>query len=186
MTKSIRYFVALLPPQSVQDYAAGIIRELTERYHTRTSKSPPHITLQPPFLWSEDSVRLETELRQFASRQPNMPIHLSGYGAFVPRVLYINVLPTPELMQLQAKLSRHLEAELEIVDPMSKQRSFTPHLTVASRDLTRQTFKQSWAELQSCPLEFEFVVTHLTLLVSTGQRWQIQTEFPLELESGIS
>lgn len=176
-----RFFVALLPPIEIQTYAEDVIQELGQHYRTRTAKAPPHITLQPPFLWANASVSLlEATLAQFASEQTVVPIQLSGFGAFAPRVLYMNVLRTPELLEQQAALMNKLEIELGIVDPVSKKRPFAPHLTVASRNLTRQTFRAAWAELQSRSVEFQFVAERLTLLSHDGQRWQIRAEFPFQ------
>ncbi|MBD1870073.1 2'-5' RNA ligase family protein [Cyanobacteria bacterium FACHB-471] len=176
-----RFFVALLPPLEVQEYASQVIQELGDRYQTRTSKSPPHVTLQPPFQWQLQHIaRLEQALSEFANQQSQVPVALSGFGAFAPRVLYINVLKTVELLALQTALATHLEETLEIVDPKSN-RAFSPHLTVASRNLTRQTFKQAWTELQMRQVEFEFVGDRLTLLIHDGQRWQIRSEFPFHL-----
>jgi 2'-5' RNA ligase len=174
-----RFFVALVPPVEIQVYASDVIQELGQRYRTYTSKAPPHITLQPPFLWSEVT-GLENHLARFASHQSAVPIYLSGFGSFAPRVLYINVLRTTELLAMQAALSSYLETELGIVDLASKRRSFAPHVTVASRNLTRQTFRQAWAELQSRAVEWQFVADRLTLLIHDGHRWQIQAEFPFE------
>jgi 2'-5' RNA ligase len=174
-----RFFIALLPPAPVQAYATDVIRELSDRYRSRTAKAPPHITLQPPFLWRLESVTdLETCLSAFAQSQPAIPITLSGFGAFAPRVLYINVLKSSELLSVQANLMAQLEETLGIVDSQSKRRSFSPHMTVASRNLTRQTFQQAWTDLQPRPVQFEFVSDRLTLLLHDGQCWQIRAEFP--------
>jgi 2'-5' RNA ligase len=173
-----QFFVALVPPQEIQDYANGVISELGDRYRTRTSKAPPHVTLQPPFEYALAQVdQLERYLANFAVRRSPIPVMLSGFGAFSPRVLYINVFQTTELLLTQAELMAELERSLQIIDPKSKNRSFSPHLTVASRNLTRQSFKQAWADLQPRRVEFEFVGDRLTLLIHDGQRWQIRSEF---------
>lgn len=101
---------------------------------------------------------------------------LSGFAAFVPRVIYINVLKTPELLTLQSDLINHLTG-LEIIDPVSKSRAFTPHLTVAFRDLTRQNFKPAWAKFQRRQLHFEFTADYLTLLLHDGKQWNVYDEF---------
>jgi 2'-5' RNA ligase len=178
-----RFFVALIPPQAIQDYASQIIQELGDRYCARTSKAVPHITLQPPFLWQTNAIsELETCLTSFAHSQAQIPVMLSGFGAFPPRVLFINVLKTAELLQVQTDLMAHLEQYLGIVDPVAQRRSFSPHLTVASRNLTQQTFKQAWSELRQRSIEFEFVSDRLTLLIHNGQSWQIQSEVPLSAQ----
>jgi 2'-5' RNA ligase len=174
-----RFFIALLPPQPVQAYANEVIQELSDRYQTYTSKAPPHVTLQAPFQWPLEQLPMLSQcLQSVAEQQPSVSVSLSGFGAFAPRVLYINVLKTADLLSLQANLATALETALEIVDPKSKQRPFSPHLTVASRNVTSQTFKRAWAELQSRAVTFDFVCDRLTLLIHNGSQWQIHTEFP--------
>jgi 2'-5' RNA ligase len=175
-----RFFVAIVPPTEIQDSAQAVIRELSDRYQTSTAKAAPHITLQPPFVWLEESLpQLEQQLMAVAQVHAAFPVRLAGFGAFVPRVLYINVLKTPELLTLQAELMVDLERSLGIVDPTAKQRPFAPHLTVASRNMTRSTFKAAWAELQPRSLQLEFVADALTLLIHDGQRWQVRSQYPL-------
>jgi 2'-5' RNA ligase len=179
-----RFFVALVPPQEIQDDANEVIQELADHFRTSTSKSPPHVTLQPPFEWPPDRLpELQAVLANFASAQSPTPVRLSGFAAFPPRVLYINVVKTPDLLSLQAALMQELEQHLEIVDPKSRQRPFAPHMTVASRNVTRQTFKQAWEHLRDRPVEFEFVGDRLTLLIHNGQHWLVHGEFPLSVSS---
>ena len=175
-----RFFIALLPPQEIQDYAKEIQQHFAQTYASKgAQKSPPHITLQPPFEWQVEAVPvLEESLRTFASHRSPIPITLKGFGAFPPRVIYINVLKTPELLTLQADLMTEMKTKLGIVDSVSQQRPFAPHMTVAFRDLTRQNFHAAWAEFQQRPLEFEFTAAQLTLLIHTGERWEVSGEFP--------
>ncbi len=177
-TETSRCFIALLPPPEIQEYANTVIQELGDRYNTRVSKAPPHVTLQAPFRWPFNQIRqLEQVLQDFANAQVAVPITLSGFGGFRPRVLYIHVLKTPELLQLQAELMNTLEQTLQIVDPVAKQRAFSPHLTVASRNMNRHVFAELWSDLRTRPLEFHFTPPSLTLLIHDGQRWQIRSTF---------
>jgi 2'-5' RNA ligase len=175
-----RFFVALLPPAEIQAYANRVIQDLTQRYRTRTSHSPPHITLQPPFLFAPERLSaLIASLQHFANEQAAVPVFLSNFAAFAPRVLYLNVVKTPELLALQAALSHRLVTDGIIDASQQEQRPFVPHLTVASRNMTRQIFRQAWLELQTQTVEFQFMAEQLTLLIYVGQRWQIQAEFHL-------
>lgn len=72
----------------------------------------------------------------------------------------------------------YLENSLGIVDERSKNRPFSPHVTVAFRDLKRQNFRKAWIEFENQPLEFEFLASHLTLLLHDGRRWNVNVEFP--------
>ncbi|MGF1481530.1 MAG: 2'-5' RNA ligase family protein [Cyanophyceae cyanobacterium] len=174
-----RFFIALLPPPEIQQFANEIKQHFAAVYNSRAAqKSPPHITLQPPFQWPvEELPRLQQHLQNFAHRQPSIPVFLDGYGAFKPRVIYINVLKTAELLAVQKELMAYLESSLGIVHQVSKSRPFAPHLTVAFRDLTKANFRQAWPEFESQSLHFEFVVPRLTLLVHNGRCWEVGEEF---------
>lgn len=184
------HFIALLPPPLVQGAATQVQQHFARRYASRKSlNSPPHITLHPPFELVERSpttpsqaslsplIALEACLSQLARTHPAPLIELKGFGAFPPRVIYINVLKTPELLKLQANLAHHLEAGCGIIDPGAKNRPFCPHLTVAYRDLTQANFQIGWAEFQNQVFDYKFMVPALTLLVHNGQRWQISRNF---------
>ncbi|NEN93697.1 MAG: 2'-5' RNA ligase family protein, partial [Okeania sp. SIO3H1] len=56
-------------------------------------------------------------------------------------------------------------------------RPFSPHVTVAFRDLTKTNFRAAWLEFRERSLEFEFVASQLTLLIHNGKRWDIFQEF---------
>lgn len=187
-----RFFIALVPPQDIQDYTLKIQQSFAETYQSRKAlNSPPHITLQAPFEWVLDNVAvLEQSIRMFASTKTPVPITLKGFGAFAPRVIYINVLRTPELLTMQSDLLEHMQTSCGIVDPVSKTRPFSPHITVAYRDLTKPNFRAAWPEFHNRPLEFEytslkfeFIVSQLTLLIHDGKRWTIHSEFPTLAES---
>lgn len=181
MNQSNRFFIALLPPPDIQDYVNQIKQYFAERYGSRAAqKSPPHITLQPPFEWLEEEVpALKQCLSTFVNNREPVRVTLSGFAAFPPRVIYINVLKTEELLSLQTDLMAHLETILGIVDPVSKSREFSPHLTVAFRDLKQQNFKTAWAEFQQQQLQFEFIADYLTLLLHDGKRWNVYDDFCL-------
>ena len=176
-----RFFIALLPSQAVQDYVNEVKQVFDDRYNSRAAlKSPPHITLQPPFEWLLEACPVLNQcLGEVAAQFPPLPITLSGFGAFPPRVIYLNVIKTPALLALQAAVITQMESVLGIVSAESKTRSFTPHMTVGFRDLTKENFKAAWAEFQPQPLQLEFMATHLTLLQHDGQRWTPNREFPL-------
>jgi 2'-5' RNA ligase len=121
---------------------------------------------------------LNTCLEEFARTHTSIPMRLSGFGAFPPRVIYVDVVKTPELMALQSSLKAYLEANLGLeIDP-TRSHPFVPHMTVAFRDLTPEAFKRALPQFRNRSLYYEFTTSHLTLLHHNGQNWAIKTEFP--------
>ncbi len=180
MSQSPRFFIALLPPIEVQQQVRELQQHLSDRYASQAAqKSPPHITLQPPFQWPlEEKPRLTDHLQQFSLQAAPLPVTLHGFAAFAPRVIYIHVLPSAELQALQLSLVNFVETHLGILHPQ-KQRPFVPHVTLAFRDLTEDNFRVAWAELGQQPIHFDFWVASLTLLHHDGQRWNVAQEFAL-------
>lgn len=177
-----RYFIALLPPAEIQAAVNVIKQHFGDRYAShKAQSSPPHITLQPPFAWLDEQVSaLEQSLQIFTQKAKPVPIQLSGFAAFAPHVIYIDVRKTPELLGLQAALTTHLKDKLAIAEVASNPRAYTPHLTLAFRDLTRQNFDAAWAEFQHQPFQAMFTAPILTLLVHDRQRWKVSADFTFQ------
>lgn len=180
-SKTSRFFIALLPPPDVQAVATQLKEYFRDRYNSKAAlRSPPHITLQAPFEWpDEDRDRLVSTLAEFRFQPTAIPVRLSGFGAFPPRVIYLNVEHTEALMTLQAALSRYLAETLAVVDQRESDRPFRPHLTVAFRDLKPAAFRRAWTEFEQQPAQFSFCVPEITLLRHDGRHWMVDQNFPL-------
>lgn len=86
-----RWFIALIPPQDMQDYANQVKQQFADQYASRKAfTSPPHVTLHPPFIIpTVEITETLNQLAAFAADRPPIPVTLSGFGAFPPRVIYI-------------------------------------------------------------------------------------------------
>ncbi|CCQ60690.1 2'-5' RNA ligase family protein [Crocosphaera watsonii] len=178
-----RFFIALIPPKDVQEEATKIKEHFRDVYNSKAAlKSPPHVTLQPPFEWDiEELPKLIQELNDFSAFQQPFSMTLNGFAAFKPRVIYIDVVKTRELISIQKSLMSRLESSLNIVHPVSKKRPFTPHLTVGFRDLSKKNFYQAWEEFKEKELYYNFRINELTLLIHNGRIWEINSEYKFNL-----
>ncbi|WP_325315694.1 2'-5' RNA ligase family protein [Microcoleus sp. PH2017_28_MFU_U_A] len=176
-----RFFIALVAPDDIQEQITEIKLYFADRYNSRGAlNSPPHITLQPPFERpAADVAQLEESLRAFTANRLPIPVTLSGFAAFAPRVIYADVVKSPQLLEIQTDLMSYVAANLGIVDRISQTRSFVPHMTVAFRDLTEENFQTAWLEFAARELHFQFTAAALTLLLHDGSRWNISQQFPL-------
>lgn len=170
-------FIALLPPEPLREQVREIKEEISDKYRSkRALRLPAHITLQPPFIIEEDLVpKLHAALKEFAGAQRPVEIHLSGFGAFVPRVIFIEVTRSSSLKELQKQLLEDLQKHLFIKEESS--REFHPHITLATRDLTRSNFKMAWEEFRHRDFTASFKVKGLYLFQHNGKTWDIHREF---------
>ncbi len=174
----LRWFVALLPPEEIQVAATAVIEDLTARYQTRTAKAPPHITLVPPFELATNAIDpVKQVLANFAQQQEPFGVKLDGFSAFPPRVLFLDVERSPQLLKFKADLEACLVQQCDL--PPDNHSRFSPHLTVASRKLDRAKFKTIWAELESQKFDAAWEADAVTLLRYEKQRWHVEQLFKL-------
>ena len=175
------YFIALLPPPAVRQDIRRLQEYVPETYASKAAlKSPPHITLQPPFtLAARDVPLLMQALAAVADMAPPVEIELSGLSAFTPRVVFLDVAAAPGLVELQLLLADRLQTQCGVAKKVSRRQHYHPHLTIAFRDLKRRQFGALWEEVRERPAHYAFTVTNLTLLWHDGKRWQVDCEFAL-------
>jgi 2'-5' RNA ligase len=176
---SQRFFIALLPPNPIQESIREIQYYFRDRYDSKAAlKSPPHITIFPPFEWAEENLhQLQRELETFGKAQSPFQVNLSGFAAFPPRVIYVHVEPSDELQNLYLNIC-NLVQNCGIENPHTS-RPFVPHITVGFRDLTLQKFEEAWQEFSDRPISFEFSVNSICLLKHDGNQWNVMQSYDL-------
>lgn len=173
------YFIALIPHSELRDEIRAVKERLSDRYGAgHALKSPAHITLQKPFKRSPSGEKdIFFALKEFSSRERPFTVKLNGYGAFVPRVIFIKIVEPGPVKSLHSRLRDLLLTEMGF-GPDEILNDVQPHITVATRDLTREAFAESWPELHEEEFNGSFSVNSLFLLRHNGRKWDILEEFP--------
>lgn len=172
------YFIGIIPEPSVQDAVTAIKKDFKRLYHSSHAlKSPPHITLIPPFkCTSSEIAHLSDRMAQFCENICSFKLSILNFGAFPPRVIFLQIVSDVHLYTLQNTLEQHLTANFHFIKPSS--RSFHPHMTVAFKDLTKLQFNAAWPIYAQRSFETEFKVRELALL-HYKQTWQVHKCFRL-------
>jgi 2'-5' RNA ligase len=160
-----KYFIAIVLPPEILEPAEALKQELFLTHGLKGAlRSPAHITLHRPFSLNESREKMLIEkLEQFRNGPP-FEIQLKNFAAFIPRVIYIDVLPNGSLVQLHDNLMRFAKRELQLFNEADDMRGFHPHVTIASRDLKKDLFKNIWPEFVSRKFEAGFMCDSVTLL----------------------
>jgi 2'-5' RNA ligase len=131
-----------------------------------------------PFLWKEKSETvLIASLNSFAKGKEQIPIELSGFGAFHPRVIFVSVRPNEPLNQLQYQLQKFCKTEFNLFNAQYEDRPCHPHITLAFRDLKKEMFVAAWSEFRERQFVSSFIIDGMTLLKHDGKLWQPVSHF---------
>lgn len=112
--------------------------------------------------------------------QPCFSVQLKNFNSFEPRVIYIDVQESIELRVLQKKIAGEARKSLGVFNDDYKNRGFTPHITVAFRDLKKPEFLKAWEKMKDEVFESVFKVEDLCLLKHNGDHWEIIKRFSFE------
>lgn len=172
------YFIAIIPEEPLRKQFSEIKEEFSKSYHTyHALKSPPHITLIPPFTFSNQNEQILTStLEEFARSCSVFEVSIKDYGAFKPKVIYLSITKNDTLERLHQKLTDKCSKDLGI--NMKKNLPFHPHMTLAFRDLSPQMFHKAWERYKVESFRASFKAKSLFLVKHVGIRWDIAYEFP--------
>ena len=178
MPQSALYCIVLLPNSEVSARISMLKEEMGERFEAKHAiKSPPHITLQMPFRKAQEKeMDLLSTLKTFAGRMSNFRVDLNGFGCFAPRVIFIKVIRTEPIKVLHKELKEILSSKIGLDDKIINA-NIHPHMTIATRDLTRSYFKQAWMEFEHREFIDSFEVYDLCLLKHDTIHWEVFQRF---------
>lgn len=171
------FFIAIIPPEPIKKKVQKIKQDFANSYRVAHAlKSPPHITLIPPFKINAQTEPAITDfLETKAKETSSFPLALQDYSCFKPRVIFLNPVFSRELEMLQKRLENAFYRRF----PLGKAstRPYHPHLTIAFRDLTRKKFYEAWSLYKEQAYKAQFQVDRFCLLRHNGILWEEYKEF---------
>lgn len=172
------YFIALIPDAKPAEKIQKLKERIKEKFGAKHAlKLPAHITLQIPFkLELEKEERLVQSLVDFSELQESFQVELSGFGAFPPRVIFVKIKNHQPLIILHQKLQDMLSENFKLTQ-REKIKEIHPHITLASRDLTKDNFFRAWEEFKEKEFHNSFLDKSYFLLKHNGKNWEIIKEF---------
>ncbi|MBO0359995.1 2'-5' RNA ligase family protein [Hymenobacter sp. BT186] len=173
------YLVALLPPEPVFSATWALKQEVHRLTGSRNAvRLPPHITLIPPLHQPDEfEGRCTAALTAFAATQSVFTVGLQDFAWFGDRTLFVQVSEAAAIRTFHAALVEWCAIHLPEV-PREK-RPFTPHLTLATRDLPPAQVPELQHLFESRSYAASFPVKTLTLFRHNGHQWQPRATFPL-------
>ncbi len=173
------YLIALIPPKELREHVQELKLVMSESFNaSHALKAPAHITLQMPFRREpEFESRLTDELREFSKTRNPFTIHIDGFDAFPPRVIFLKITDHSPVAELHASLKSILKKQL-LYSEKEIMKEIHPHMTIATRDLTKKMFHKAWPEFRERVFESSFRADRIHLLKHNGMHWEFFKEFP--------
>lgn len=171
--------MALIPGKELRGRVRAVKERMKADYNAgHALKSPAHITLQMPFKRnSRVESAISEALEKFAAEETPFTVRLNGFGCFAPRVIFIRIEDHDQVKSIHGRLKRVLAEKLEFsADEIMN--DVQPHITVATRDLSKEAFREAWPEFQNEEFRGTFEVDSIFLLKHNGKSWDIFREFP--------
>ena len=168
------YFIALVAPEEINQQVLKWKNFFKERYECSAAlKSPAHITIVAPFWMNEE---LENDLidliHEFSIAKTKFEITLQNFAAFQPKVIFIDVLKNKMLNDLYHSFTDFIISQNKF--PIKKEdRSFHPHVTLATRDLYKKAFQEAWDIFSTKKYEALWIVSGLSLLRHNKKNWDV-------------
>ena len=168
-----KYFIAIVLPPPVFEEAEKIKHELYLTHSLKGAlRSPAHITLHRPFEWKEEKENTLIEKLNTFKFSGELQIELNNFSFFEPRVIYVDVLPSKELILLHNSLKNFAKTELKLFNEVTDLLGFHPHVTVASRDLKRPMFYELVPDFKTKKLNGVFNCNSFCLL-KLEKKWEV-------------
>ena len=164
------YFIAIEPDAALLNDIRAISKDFAERFNSvKAYKNFPHITLIPPFKFPKDKEDLL--VKNFSGIKLDTKVFeqkLNGYSSFPNRrnpVIFIEPDNREELQRLYNELS--------IFFSYTNAKGFSPHITVAYRDLTYDNYEKAWKEYEHKPFNETFTVEKVGLYKHENEKWNL-------------
>lgn len=167
-----------MPDIKLREEIRAIKEEFSRNFSSSHAlKSPAHVTLQMPFKKLPDNEPLMMKvLKEFSAGEKPFTVELDGFGAFAPRVLFIKIKEHQAVAGLHSRLRNVLLTKMEF--PQGEiMNEVHPHITLATRDLSRDSFGKAWTLFENRKFTGSFTVSSLFLLKHNGRNWEILREF---------
>ncbi|HEX9980489.1 MAG TPA: TIGR03915 family putative DNA repair protein [Flavobacterium sp.] len=174
----VLHFIAIIPPKEIAAEITSIKQDFSNCYDShRALKVMPHITLKSPFKFREaDKDMVVKWFDNLRLTSAPFIILLNNFGSFANKkapVIYIKPEVSEPLKLLQRDLITGFSEAFPNLKSENTDDAFTPHMTVAYRDLTPENFNIAWKKYQHESYQREFMVHEIHLLRHDGTKWNI-------------
>lgn len=169
------YLTEIRTGGEVKQRLREITYDVANKFGVRGAVDPrpvPHITLFGPYN-TDKGRQAKRIVKDVLSDCDIVPYRIDGFGRFKRnKVIYANVIPSPELRDLRRELSRRLRPISYNYQPYDSDYFYDFHITIAYKDVTDE-FDDIWNYVnREYDLRFDGYATRVTSLRRRDMMWE--------------
>ena len=168
------YFIAIVAPEEINQQVLKWKNYFKDHFEcTVALKSPAHITLIPPF-WMKEELEddLVESIQGFSITKNTFQIAVKDFAAFKPKVIFAEVVKSEMLNALYQSFADFIISQNKF--PIKKDdRPFHPHVTLATRDLYKKAFQETWKIFSKKKYGALWIVNGISLLRHNKKNWDV-------------
>src|SRR5687767_2144075 len=173
--------IAIVLPEPLFSFVKHQQLYIAETWDCRMAlRTPPHITVIPPLSIRQDEwPELESIVFKASEKGRPFTLEVTGFDAFKPRVIFLKTNLPKELVKLYTDLRNRIEMKLPHLLYRYPDRTFTPHITLAYRDVEPEQFREIWNYYKDQKALFKIHIDRLSLLNNIDKKWKLERDFLL-------
>lgn len=169
------YLTEIRTGGEVKQRLRNITYDVANEFGVRGAIDPrpvPHITLFGPYN-TDEGLQAKGIVKETVSGRGLVPYRIDGFGRFEQNnVIYVNVVPSPELRNLRRELSRRLRPLSYNYQPYDTNYFYNFHITVAYKDIADE-FDEIWTYVnEKYNPQFDEYATRVTSLRRRDMMWE--------------
>jgi 2'-5' RNA ligase len=168
------YFTAIVLPDELNEQILQYKNFMLEKYACRVGlNSPAHITILSPF-WMNELVEPEllNGADQLGGQTTPFTIHTTNFSVFEPKTIFIEVQNNQNLSQLKTASDNYFKSH-SVFKAKIDNRTFHPHITIATRDLHKKSFYEAWDIFKHKNFKEEWTAKGLSILKHNKKNWDV-------------
>jgi len=170
-----------LPDEKSSGLILNVMNSLSKRTGSKKAlQFRPHFSIRNDFLIDNKVITsLEEDMQDYIRKVPRMKLHITGYGFYPWKIIYLDIEKTAELQSLHSNImeivqkyrdpwiseillnSPHFSGnQKEYIHKYGYQFAFeyySPHFTVCGNDMSKDDFTLLKAELTKSPVDEVFI-----------------------------
>jgi len=180
-----KYFFAVLPTTPIVNEIIAFQKEIETSFGSiHAQKTPPHVTIIPPFNCGEGKLRdLIEKTSLFLNNISiiDLKIYLDNFQRFEGRTLFIDVAKNEPFENLCKEL-KLLFNQQKIIKQRVEKHFFIPHITIANKDIKKRDFRMAWEDFKKRNYQRGFNLETLTVLELVEEKWMVKTTITFKKE----